>query len=77
MHPVLEEFCRVHSLQSLRPDYFRRVQRLLRDEVQPLLDQREQLIDANATLEVENADLKQKLATLTAKGKTPREVVGA
>ena len=49
-HPLLDEFCRVHSQDSLRPDFFRRCQRVFRDEIQPQLDEREQLLAENARL---------------------------
>jgi hypothetical protein len=56
-HPLIEEFCRAHDF---RPDFLRRCQRVFRDEVQPLIDERERLL-------VENADLKAELATIDRK----------
>jgi len=61
-HPLIEEFCRAHTL---RPDFFRRCQRVFRDEVQAQLDERERLL-------IENADLKQQLIDLQAKAEKRR-----
>lgn len=55
MHPLIEEFQRVSSVQQLQPTYFRRVQRELRDVIQPLLDERDALIARVAVLEQELA----------------------
>lgn len=69
MHPVLAELCRVSSIPDMRPDFFRRMQRQLRDDVQPLLDQRD-------TLEAENVALKARLAEIDAmprRGRKPAE----
>jgi hypothetical protein len=57
-YPLIDEFCRAHEL---RPEFFRRCQREFRSEVQPMLDQREQLLVENAALTAEVADLKEKL----------------
>ncbi len=59
-HPLIEEFCRVGSPDSLRMEFFRRCQRVFREEVQPQLDERERLL-------VENADLKAQLVKATEK----------
>jgi hypothetical protein len=49
-HPVIEEINRVYHTSNIRDIAFRRWQRLLRDEVQPMLDEREKLIEENAAL---------------------------
>lgn len=59
--PQLQEFCSVYSLQTYRPDVFRRHQRHVRDVIQPQLDEREALL-------AENATLKAKLAKAARKG---------
>jgi regulator of replication initiation timing len=59
-HPVIEEFTRIFSLDRLQVTSFRRMQRILRDEVQPMLDERERLL-------VENADLRQQLELMSMK----------
>jgi hypothetical protein len=53
MHPVIEEIGRVFHLNNVRDQAFRRWQRLLRDEVQPLLDERDVFIEENARLREE------------------------
>jgi len=58
-HPLVEEFCRAGQL---RPDFFRRCQRVFRAEVIPQLDERETLLAENATLKAEVAGLKAKKA---------------
>jgi hypothetical protein len=49
-HPVIEEINRVYHTSNIRDIAFRRWQRLLRDEVQPMLDEREKLIEESAAL---------------------------
>jgi hypothetical protein len=44
-HELIAEFCRAHEL---RTEFFRRCQRVFRDEVQPQLDERERLLVENA-----------------------------
>lgn len=46
MHPIIEEICRAGA--SVRPDVLRRWQRQLRDELQPMLDEREALLAEKA-----------------------------
>lgn len=53
MHPTLEQFCRIQGVSACQPEFFRRTQRELRDTVQPLLDEREHLIEENARLREE------------------------
>jgi uncharacterized protein (UPF0335 family) len=57
-HPLLEEFCRA---SALRPEFFRRVQRVIRTEIQPLLEERERLIEENAALRQQVAELQSGL----------------
>jgi hypothetical protein len=59
-HPLLEQFCRIPGIDACRPDFFRRMQRELRDDIQPMLDQREALL-------AENAELKAQLEKATGK----------
>lgn len=40
-HPAIDEFCRINSLGNFRPETFRRMQRIFRDEINPQLDDRE------------------------------------
>lgn len=58
-HPLVDEFCRAHEL---RPEFFRRCQRVFRDEVQPQLDERERLIEENHSLLEQLNALKKKTA---------------
>lgn len=53
MHPIIEEFCRIPGLEACQPSFFRRVQRELREQVQPLLDERDALAARVADLESE------------------------
>jgi len=46
-HPLIEQFCRA---SQLHPDFLRRCQRVFRAEVQPLLEDRERLLEENASL---------------------------
>ena len=46
-HPLIDEFCRA---QQLHPEFFRRCQRVFREEVQSQLDERERLLTENADL---------------------------
>jgi hypothetical protein len=58
-HPLVDEFCRAKT-PDLRPDFFRRCQRVFRDEVNPVYDEAIRLRE-------ENADLKAKLEALQSK----------
>lgn len=49
-HPLIDEFCRAHTLH---PDFIRRCQRVFRSDVQPLLDQLEPLRAENAALKAQ------------------------
>lgn len=48
-HPLLDDFCRQKGLE-LRPEYYRRCQRVFRDEVTPMLEERDRLLEENAAL---------------------------
>lgn len=63
-HPLIEEFCRQAGLE-LRPEFFRRCQRVFRDEVQPRLEQAD-------VLEAENAALKARIETLEKPTRRPK-----
>jgi hypothetical protein len=54
LHPMFEEFCRAGALQH---HVLRRMQRRVRDEIQPMLDEREVLIEENASLREQVAAL--------------------
>ena len=58
MHPILDEICR--SKGALQPHVMSRVQRTLRDEIAPILDDYERL-------KAENESLKAELETLKAR----------
>ena len=51
----------------MRTEFFRRCQRVFRDEVQPQLDERDRLLEENATLK---ADLEKLTAPKRAKAET-------
>jgi len=63
-HPLLDEFCRAKSL--LRPEFFRRCQRVFNAEVTPQLDEIE-------TLRTKYAELEAKLEALQAKAERKRK----
>lgn len=65
MHPLLEEFCRIAGRDACRPEVFRRLQREMRDIVQPLLDERDGLAQRVVELEADLA----RLRTTVTKGK--------
>lgn len=52
-HPLIEEFCRIHGMDSMRPEFFRRCQRTFREEVQPQMDERDRLLVENAALKLQ------------------------
>lgn len=54
MHPLFQEICRASELQA---HVLRRLQRALRDEIQPMLDEREALIEETASLREQIAAL--------------------
>lgn len=66
MHPLIEEFNRIPGLNACQPTFFRAVQRRLREEIQPLLDERDALLLRVVQLETELA---------RTKGKKPAPVV--
>jgi len=49
-HPLIEQVCRVPGVAQCQPHFFNRLQRELRDVIQPLLDERDRLIEENAAL---------------------------
>jgi hypothetical protein len=50
-HPLIEAFCRQSG--QLQPEFYRRCQRVFRDEVQPMLDERDRLLEENAALKAQ------------------------
>lgn len=68
-HPLIDEFCRVQSPDGLKPEFFRRCQRVFRDEVQPQLDECDRLRLVNEALGFEMKDLRDKLAGATRRPK--------
>jgi hypothetical protein len=68
-HPLLDEFIRASS--QLRPEFFRRCQRVFRDEIRPVFESAE-------ALQIENAALREQLEALQAKAaKRKAETVSA
>jgi hypothetical protein len=59
-HPLIEQFCRIPGIQSCQPSFFNQCQRVFRDDVQPMLVEREALLLENAALKEEIAKLKAK-----------------
>src|SRR5262245_39538991 len=57
-HPLIEEFCRIKGAENCRPAFFRRCQDVFQGEVQPMLDERDRLLEEVATLKAENERLK-------------------
>lgn len=57
-HPLIDEFCRIPGVGACQATYFNRVQRELRDQINPLLDEREVLAKRVEELEAELAQLK-------------------
>jgi regulator of replication initiation timing len=69
MHPLIQEFCRIHSPERMQTTFFRRAQRELRDVIQPMLDERDRLLVENAELRAEvekSSKRKPKAETVTA-----------
>jgi hypothetical protein len=56
--PILDELTRAGSVESIRPVFFRRLQRVVKTEIVPVLDDYDRLAQ-------ENTDLKTKVETLT------------
>lgn len=56
-HPIIEEFCRIRGLGSMRDQTFNRMQRLFQSEIQPLLDEREALLIEVTRLRARVAEL--------------------
>ena len=66
-HPIIDELCRVHGPDDMRFEFFQRCKRILRDEVNPMLDERERLLEENMALK---ADLEKLTAPKRAKAET-------
>ena len=49
---LIEEFCRISGL-ALKPEFFRRCQREFRDNVLPLYDERDRLLEENTALKAD------------------------
>lgn len=73
-HPLIDEFCR--QAGDLRPDFYRRCQRVFRDEVQPALDELDTVKAEIARLQQEIARLQQEIARLQIR-KRESKAVGA
>jgi hypothetical protein len=56
--PKIEEFVRAHDF---KPSFLRDMQRYLRDTIQPLLDERDRVIEENHRLHEELIALKKKV----------------
>ena len=67
--PKIEEFCRAHDF---KPSFLRDMQRYLREQIQPRLDERDVLIEQNHALSEELHALKN-----TQTAKAPRQAVSA
>src|SRR4029077_12940826 len=67
-HPVIDEFCRVPGVSACQPHFFNRVQRELRDTIQPLLDERERLLEEVASLREQLAKKKKPEAVTAGRG---------
>jgi regulator of replication initiation timing len=73
-HPLVEAFCRQGG--TLQPEFYRRCQRVFREEVQPMLDERDRLLEENARLKDEIATLRAQLDK-TARRAAAKEPVSA
>ena len=58
-HPLLEEFCRANN--QLRPEFYRRCQRVFREEVNPMYERGEQAAVTIAEKDREIAELRAQL----------------
>ena len=56
-HPAIDEFSRIYSMAQFQPQTFRRLQRVFRDDVQALLNEREALLVENAALKAQIAQV--------------------
>ena len=61
-HPLIDEFCRIQSLDGMRVEFFRRCQRVFHDEVQEQLNERDRLLEENAALTMQLEKLSAKRA---------------
>lgn len=65
-HPKIDEFIRIKGHDSCRPEFFRGFQRLLREEINPKLDELERVSQ-------ENHDLRNQLQALQLKAAVRRK----
>lgn len=61
-HPLIDEFCRIAGVGSCQSHVFNRLQRELRDDIQPKLDERERVLEENAALKIQIEKLSKKPA---------------
>jgi len=66
--PKLEEFCRAHDFKQ---SFLRDMQRYVRDEIQPKLEERERLLLEKEGLRLQVADLQQKTAKRRSEPEVP------
>ena len=52
-HPLLDELCRIYGPDDMRFEFFQRVKRACRDEINPMLDERARLLEENAALKAD------------------------
>jgi nucleosome binding factor SPN SPT16 subunit len=69
MHPVIGEFIRIRATTVYRNQVFRRHQRQFKDEIQPMLDERDRLLVENAELKARITALELRLAPVIEVGK--------
>lgn len=72
MHPLLEQFCRA---AEFRPEFLRRCQREFREQLAPLLDERDRVLAENIELKARIDALETELAQ--AQGKVRRREAAA
>ncbi len=66
-HPAIDEMYRCYSLSNVRNESFRRWQRELHDQVNPVWDDYQRLLAENAALKAEIAELTEKAGKRTKK----------
>jgi hypothetical protein len=71
MHPTIEAFCRVGGVGACQSHFFNRIQRELRDHVQPLLDERDRLALELEALKRDYETLKAQMSEAKAARKRP------
>lgn len=77
-HPLIDEFCRVAGVGNCQSHFFNRCQREFRDQIQPMLDERERLLIENDALkkraeELEAAAARRQPAALRSRTAPERE----